>query len=122
MKRAAYVSSWIAFVLYVVFAIAAFVTGLPSLRYLLVVVAIFGLTLIAFHAKQHRPLLIVAAVVNGILALLVFVMVANGINFTVGMGAFVTAGVVLAVFFVPALLNTIAMSSLFRKPGVVPPS
>ena len=122
MKRAAYVSSWVAFVLYGVFAVAAFVTGLPSLRYLLVVVAIFGFTLFAFHATQFRPLCIVVALLNGVLALLVFVMVANGINFSVGLGAFVTAGLFLAVFFVPALLNTIAMASLVRKTGVVPPS
>jgi len=109
MKRAAYVSSWIALVLYCAFSVAAFVTGQPALRYLLVAVAVVGLTLIAFHVKQFWRLRIVAAVLNGVLALLVVALVVNGINFAVGLGAFLTAGVFLAVFFLPALLNTIAM-------------
>ncbi len=114
MKRAAYVSSWVALALYGVLAVGAFIAGLPFLRYVLVAVVVVGITLVAFHAKQSRLLPVVAAVLNGVLALLVFTMVANGINFAVGSGAFLTAAVFLAVFFVPALLNTIAMASLFR--------
>ncbi len=114
MQRAAYVSSWVALVLYGVLAVAAFIVGLPLVRYVLVAVAIIGLTLVAFHAKQSRLLPIVAAVLNGAVALLVFALVANGIDFAVGPGAFLTAGVLLAVFFLPALFNTIAMSAICR--------
>jgi hypothetical protein len=114
MKRAAYVSSWIALVLYGAAAVAAFVTGMTALRYSLIAVAIIGLTLVAFHANQLRMLPIVAAVLNGVFALLVFIMVASGLDFAVGSGAFLTAGVFLVLFFVPALLNTIAMWSVFR--------
>jgi hypothetical protein len=122
MKRAAYVASWIAFVLYSAAGVLTFVTGLPSVVYLAVVAAILGLTLIAFHAKLFRPLRIVAAVLNGVLALLVFVMVATGINFAAGRGAFLTAAVLLVVFFVPAVLNTIAMVNYVRESSVVPAS
>jgi hypothetical protein len=115
MRRAAYVASWIAFVLYVAFVVLTFVTGLPSFRYLLVVAAISGLSLVAYHAVALRPLRIIAAVLNGILALLVCVMIALGINFAVGAGAFVTAGALILVFVLPAVLNTIAMSRSMRS-------
>ena len=115
MKRAAYIASWIVLVLYGVFAAALATVGIRSVRYLLIAVAIVGLTLIAFHATQLRLLPIVAAVLNGVFALLVFVMVATGIDFTVGLGAFLTAGLFLVLFFVPALLNAIAMWNLFRS-------
>jgi hypothetical protein len=110
MKRAAYVVSWIAFVLYGAFVVLTLVTGLPSFRHLVVVAAISGLSLIAFHAPALRPLRIVAALLNGVLALLVCAMIALGINFAVGAGAFITAGALIAVFVLPAVLNAIAMS------------
>jgi hypothetical protein len=122
MKRAAYVVSWIAFALYVLFVVLTFVTRLPSLRYLLVVAAISGLSLVAFHASSFRPLRIVAALLNGVLALLVSVMIAVGINFAVGIGAFLTAGALLVVFVVPAVLNAIALLSYVRDRTSVAPA
>jgi hypothetical protein len=120
MKRVAYVVNWIAFVLYALFVVATLVTGLASLRYLLVVAAVSGLTLVAFHV--NRPALrMLAVLVNGALALLVVVMISVGLNFAAGIGAFVTAGTLVVVFVVPALLNTIAMLSYVReKTSVVP--
>jgi hypothetical protein len=122
MKRAAYIVSWVAFVLYSLCVILWFVTGLPSVRYLLVVAAIFGFTLVAFHAKSFRSLRIVAAVLNALLAVLVLVMITTGLNFAVGMGAFLTAGAILVLLVVPAALNTAAMLSYVRQRSSVVPA
>jgi hypothetical protein len=121
MKRAAYVVNWVAFVLYSVCVVLWFVRGLPSIRYLLVVAAIFGFTLVAFHTTSLWPLRIVAAVLNGVLALLVIVMIATGIDFTVGMGAFLTTGAILVMFVVPAALNAVAMLRHVRERNSVVP-
>jgi hypothetical protein len=113
MKRVAYVVSWIAFVLYSIFAVLAFVVRQPATGYLLIIAAVLGLTLVAFHVKRSLPFRVAVGALNGVVALLAVVLVATGINFSAGPGALLTAGAALVLFFVPAALNAAALLAPF---------
>jgi hypothetical protein len=113
MKRVACVVSWIAFVLYSISAVLAFVVRQPVIGYLLIIAAAFGFTLVAFHVKRSLAFRVAVGALNGVVALLVIVLVATGINFSAGPAALLTAGAALVAFFVPAALNGAALLAPF---------
>jgi hypothetical protein len=114
MKRLAYICSWIILVLFILSGLSSFMVGTRSGAFALLPAVVFGIALIAFHAGRQRWVSGLAVAMNGLFALGACALVVLGINFSAGVGAFITAAALLVVVCGPALLNVVALLPSIR--------